>query len=126
MPLGEKRHERVRLDRGAADVVAVYGVLVDYLSQECSLFSQDQFHVFLNREPVVCRSCFRLLKKYSDIRTELEAVKVSISRAFLAAHARKLYFLSYYVTYCRQGMNIIIRMLCLYIYIIAVASRGLR
>ena len=81
----------MRLDSGAADAATVYSVLVDFLSTECCLYDKNQFHTFLNCEPVVCRSCFRLLKKHSDMRVELQTAKNSISRAFLAAHVSNMY-----------------------------------
>ena len=64
----------------------MYNILLLFLTEECPHYRQSAFHEHLSKEPAfVCRSCFTLMKKYSDLRENLEGVKSRITREFKEA-----------------------------------------
>ena len=62
---------------------SVYGILMLFLTEGCPRYQPSVYHEYLSKEPVfVCKSCFNLLKKYSDIRDNLERMRSKITRDF--------------------------------------------
>ena len=84
--LSDKKGDRRSLTGDAAGVHSVYNILLLFLTEECPHYRQSTYHEHISREPAfVCRSCFNLVKKYSDVREILEGVKSRITREFKEA-----------------------------------------
>ena len=79
--LSEKKGDRRSLTGDAAGVRSVYNILLLFLTEECPHYQQSAYHEHLSK----VRSCFNLMKKYSDVRENLEGVKSRITREFKEA-----------------------------------------
>ena len=81
--LSEKKGDRKSLTGDAAGVRSVYGILMLFLTEGCPRYQPSVYHEYLSKEPAfVCKSCFNLLKKYSDMRDNLERMRSRITRDF--------------------------------------------
>lgn len=81
--LSEKKGDRTSLTGDAAGVRSVYGILMLFLTEGCPRYQQSVYHEYLSKEPAfVCKSCFNLLKKYSNMRDNLEGMRSKITRDF--------------------------------------------
>ena len=79
----EKKGDRRSLTGDAAGVRSVYDILMLFLTNGCPRYQQNLYHEYLSKVPAfVCKSCFNLLKKYSDMRDNLEGVRSKITRDF--------------------------------------------
>ena len=81
--LSEKKGDRRSLTGEVAGVRSVYGILMLFLTEGCPQYQPSVYHEYLSKEPAfVCKSCFNLLKKYSDMRDNLERMRSKITRDF--------------------------------------------
>ena len=81
----DKKGNRKALVGDAAGAPAVYTVLFQFLSKECPSYQHSQYHQYLGEEPAfVCKSCFSLMKKFGEMKADLERVKLKVAESFKA------------------------------------------
>ena len=81
--LSEKKGDWKSLTGDAAGVHSVCSILILLLTEGCPRYQQSIYHEYLSKEPAfVCKSCFNLLRKYSNMRDNLEAMRSKITRDF--------------------------------------------
>jgi len=93
--LGSAKGERRNLLGKAAGINTVYATLFDAIHQACPDDPAAEIHKYLGSETsFVCRGCFTVFKKYSELKEELDdlmrklkvsytAVSVSWSTSYL-------------------------------------------
>ena len=71
----------------AVRVNAVYATLFDSIHEACPDHPASDIHKYLRSEPsLVCKGCFTLFKKYSELKEQVDKLKKKLQVSYSAVH----------------------------------------
>lgn len=79
--------DRRSLVGAAVGVKAVYATLFDSIHEACPDHPASEIHKYLGSEPsFVCKGCFTMFKKYSEIKEQVDKLKKKLEVSYSAVH----------------------------------------
>ncbi len=84
--LSPEKSERRKLQGNAAGIKGVYTALFDGLIEKYPGRSSSSIQSYLSAEPAfVCKSCFSVFKKFSELKADVQRLKANLWTAFAEA-----------------------------------------